>query len=249
LIFHPYKFPDGDYTNPVVAGVKASDVYFKTSNGNLLHAWFFKVPNERHVVLFSHGNGANWSVRRSLVAKFIKNHQSVFAYDYQGFGRSEGEPSIDGIVDDAYAAYNYLLNDLHYQPKQIILLGESLGTAVTGVISPTVESAGIILECPLYSLKRKGQELLPFIKAYPDWTWPHGGLDCSQSFAHHHAPLLLISGTADRMTPVSHADDLFAASSEPKTHIRINGAGHGDKVMARAPEFDKGLRDFLLTLN
>ncbi|MFX5718508.1 hypothetical protein ABTE23_21015, partial [Acinetobacter baumannii] len=83
-------YPVGAYGQSVVQGVRPSDHYFVTANGNKLHGWFYQVAGAKHVIMWSHGMGANISYGRSFYNLFIKNGNSVFAYDYQGYGRSEG---------------------------------------------------------------------------------------------------------------------------------------------------------------
>jgi len=249
MLFHPWKYPNGLYTGAAMLGIEPADQYFTAEDGSKLHGWLFRVPGARHVVLLSDGNGGNMTYRRAIALKFIQNRESVFMYDYRGYGRSEGEPSMEGIRQDGLAAYNYLKDGLHYLPRQIILCGESLGTVVTGYLAPRVESAGIVVQCPLYSFRRRAQELVPILNIYSPWMWPAGGLDISSAFSGKHAPLLIISGTADPMTPVKHADDLFAGASEPKMYVRIKGGGHGDPSMMAAHEYDIGLRKFLSLLS
>lgn len=248
LLFHAVKYPIGIYKRSAVAGIQPVDAFFKSPDGKTLHGWFFKIQDAKQVVLLSHGNGGNITDRRALAFKLMQNHRSVFLYDYEGFGRSEGEPSMEALLENGEAAYKYLISNLHYTPDQIVLFGESLGTIVTAWLSTRQPSAGVILECPLYSLKRKAQEMLPYLKLYPEWSWPAGGLDISHDFTGTHAPLLIIAGTADSITPVTYADEIIALSTVPKNYVRIDDAGHGDPAMMRSREFDDGLRTFLRSL-
>jgi len=241
-LFQPWKYPVGLYDKPIACGIKPEDVYFKNASGNKLHAWLYKVPHAKKIFLVNHGNGGNLSIRMELAGKLLKTGNSVFVYDYQGYGRSDGTSTMATICDDGLAAYNYLTNDLHYDPNQIILFGESLGSVVAGDLAGHVKCAGVILECPLYSVLRRGNELIPMTRFYPDWMWPKGGLDNSKVFAKAHAPLLIISGTKDNVIPVGHADDLYAIACQPKSYVRIEGAGHTD---LSSPLFDAGIGQFL----
>jgi fermentation-respiration switch protein FrsA (DUF1100 family) len=49
--------------------------------------------------------------------------------DYRGYGKSSGRPSEQGLYRDSEAGFIYLLGK-GYRAEQIILHGESLGTAV-----------------------------------------------------------------------------------------------------------------------
>ena len=49
--------------------------------------------------------------------------------DYRGFADSTGSPSQEGTVQDAFAAWNWLL-DYGAKPEDILVVGHSLGTGV-----------------------------------------------------------------------------------------------------------------------
>jgi abhydrolase domain-containing protein 17 len=46
---------------------------------------------------------------------------NVMAYDYSGYGLSEGEPSEEAVYSDAEAAFAYLVNVKKASPNKIIL--------------------------------------------------------------------------------------------------------------------------------
>ena len=69
--------------------------------------------------------------------------------DYRGYGKSEGEPSEKGLYLDAEAAYDWIVAH-GYTPKQIVIHGESLGTAVATYLATNRQSAGVILESAVY---------------------------------------------------------------------------------------------------
>ncbi|CAN5120383.1 alpha/beta hydrolase [soil metagenome] len=249
ILFHPAKYPIGSDWNQKACGITPEDVYFKSDNGNKLHGLMYKLPGAKKIALISHGNAGNCLQRAFLAEKPLSNDCSVFAYDYSGFGRSEGQPSLEGLTQDGDAAYNYLLSQ-NYKADQIILFGESIGTLVSGELSRRHESAAVILECPLYSLRARGCKILPYLGIYPQWLWmaPGTSFDNSTAFAKQHAPLLLIAGTADHLTPIAQSDQLFAEVSQPKEMIRIDGASHGDSVMMGSQLYKDGLAEFMKKL-
>ncbi len=249
ILFHPAKYPIGSDWNQKACGITPEDVYFKSDNGNKLHGLIYKLPGARRIALISHGNAGNCLQRAFLAEKPLSNDCSVFAYDYSGYGRSEGQPSVEGLTQDGDAAYKYLLSQ-NYKPEQIILFGESIGTLVSGELSRRHESAAVILECPLYSLRARGCKILPYLSFYPQWLWMFPGthFDNATAFAKQHPPLLLIAGTADHLTPIAQSEQLFSEASQPKEMIRIDGASHGDSVMMSSQLYKDGLADFMKKL-
>jgi hypothetical protein len=245
MLFHPWKYPDGYYNRTTAAGIQPEDIYFSAPDGSKLHGWLYKWPDAHRIILFSHGNAGNITLRVGPTAMLLKTGNSVFVYDYEGYGRSEGHPSMSKICDDGLAAYNFVTDSLHYAPNQIVLFGESLGSCVSSDIASHVKCAGVILECPLYSVLRRGNELIPATRMYPGWMWPQNGLDNSHVFAAEHPPLLIVAGTNDTVVPIAHADDLYAIARQSKSYVRIEGARHGDQVMMQSPAYHKQLRIFL----
>ena len=108
LLFHPIKF-DGQNAGsaPELAGVKGENVSFKNSLGNTLHGWYYVKPNSKYTILISHGNGGNVSYRADTCSVLLNAGASVLIYDYRGYGRSEGLPTVEGICDDALHAYDF----------------------------------------------------------------------------------------------------------------------------------------------
>jgi hypothetical protein len=48
---------------------------------------------------------------------------NVFAYDYAGYGISEGVTNDHNMIQDIVAAYNFLVNILNFDWNKIILYG------------------------------------------------------------------------------------------------------------------------------
>lgn len=107
------------------------------------------VPALQHspVVLFLHGNAAT----RAFGAR-VRHYQAftsrlganVLAIDYRGFADSTGKPSEVGLVRDARAAFDWLVAN-GKQAQDILIIGHSLGTGVSGQFAVELASKGI--EC------------------------------------------------------------------------------------------------------
>ena len=59
---------------------------------------------------------------------------NVLAIDYRGFADSTGKPSEAGLTTDARAAFNFLV-DNGAKPEDILVVGHSLGTGVSGQLA------------------------------------------------------------------------------------------------------------------
>src|SRR5439155_23146186 len=106
------------------------DVLFNTADGIELNGWFFPAnknsPRGRIAVLVCHGNAGNLGDRLELCQALLETGANVFAFDYRGYGRSQGQPSEEGTYLDAQAAHQ-LLQRKGFSGKSIVAFGESLG--------------------------------------------------------------------------------------------------------------------------
>lgn len=249
ILLHPKKRTDV-WPDKVVGGHEYSDVFFQSKNGQKLHGWYFSNPNAKYTFLFLHGNGQNISYRTPELELLLSTGSNVLIFDYQGYGHSQGFAAMKNVLEDAEAAYNFLVNHKKISPKRIVLFGESLGTVVASDLSTKVDVLGVVLQCPLASVQRRGCEMFPILYMYPDFCWPNFWKDNIAPFRKKHKPLLLIAGSIDYMVPVAHADDFDKAAIEPKKYVRIEGAGHtGDPNLVGAPAYKEALTKFLSELD
>jgi alpha/beta superfamily hydrolase len=111
------------------------------------------------VILYMHGQAKHmdhyWA-RAALLAHTGGKHRfGVFMFDYRGYGMSEGEPSEQGLYEDANAAIDWLL--AHGVSKErTVFYGYSLG-AIPAIDRAALRSdfspAGLITEAPLASVQ------------------------------------------------------------------------------------------------
>jgi pimeloyl-ACP methyl ester carboxylesterase len=142
LIFFPSKYPDG-FWQP--RGLHFEDAWFEAADGIKLHGWFVPHDSPRAVVLFAHGNAGNISHREDLFRALNQLGVAVLAYDYRGYGRSEGTPNEAGVVADGRAARKWLAKRASVREQDIVLMGESLGGAVAVALAAEVPARGLIL--------------------------------------------------------------------------------------------------------
>lgn len=227
--------------------VEKKDVYFKSANGSKLHGWLFRNPRAKRVIIFSHGNGGNIAHRLPNLLSLLKADTSVLLYDYEGYGLSEGSPDIVRIREDGVAAYDYLVNDEHYSPNDIVLFGESIGTGVSSYISSQRKVAGIILQSGYTSLITAGKDHLPWLHLYPNSFFPPD-LDCVAVMKKPHAPLLLLHGDEDSVLPSRYSQEVFKEAVAPKQLIIVKGTGHNNLALPDQKAYMDGYLQFMKSL-
>lgn len=63
-----------------------------------------------------------------MIAALRSMGHHVMVFNYEGFGKSEGTPSEDGVYRSIEAAYQYLKQEKHCEDKSIVAWGYSLGS-------------------------------------------------------------------------------------------------------------------------
>lgn len=228
MLFFPTRFPSDWGGNPVLHDIEGEDMFFQGKMGQRLHGWYFKNPGSRFTMLISHGNSGNITIRDKLADIGLSSGCSVFVYDYQGFGQSTGKPSVEGICDDAEAAYDCLTGELSVSSSDIVFYGESLGAAVSTYLSTVRDCSAIILQSGFASLKRIAGEHFPFLNIYPPSLFPKPALDSLSILKQEHPPLLLIHGSRDRVIGVEHSETMFAEAVSRKKFLRLPETAHAD---------------------
>jgi fermentation-respiration switch protein FrsA (DUF1100 family) len=204
-------------------GLQYEDAHFESADGTRLYGWYCPVANPRARVLYCHGNGGNitylWPELRMLTERL---NVSVMAFDYRGYGRSEGTPSERGLLADARAARSWFAEREQIPEEQIVLYGRSLGGAVAVDLASHDGARGLVLESTFTSLPAVANDLLPL--------WPgmlmYSRYSSIKKIGDYRGPLLHAHGDADPLVPFAQGERLFAAANDPKRFVRIEGEGH-----------------------
>lgn len=235
-VYFPSKFPEGYWY--VQAQLGAADVWLNTSDGIRIHGWQLDKAGARFVTLYFHGNAGNMTDRYDHFREIASAGSSLLMIDYRGYGKSAGRPTENGLYTDADAAYDHLIR-AGYRPGQIILHGESLGTAVAVDLASRHPCAAVVLEAPFPSGKDVARTVLPIVGPLVVWSFNSQG-----KIACIHAPMLFIHGDRDEIIPLRLGQALFATAPEPKSRWIVPGAHHNDIVQTAGPAYRQHLRSF-----
>lgn len=236
LFFQPQS---KEYMTPDAIGLAYQDVYFPGAEGQMLHAWWLPAKDKAAgTVLFLHGNAENITTHIASVYWLPAQHYNVLLLDYRGYGRSQGEPSIVGALEDINSAMKHLLQRADVDPERIVMLGQSLGGALSIYYvahSPYRHNIkALIVESSFASYRDISREkLASFWLTWP-LQWPLSfTIDDSYSPLYvveqvSPIPLLVIHGDKDRVAPLHHGQELFDAAQQPKEFWVVPGGGHID---------------------
>ncbi|MCE9608546.1 MAG: alpha/beta hydrolase [Planctomycetia bacterium] len=222
LLFFPVKYPEGNWQP---TGLRVDDAWFPSADGTRLHGWYCPVDKPAAVILYCHGNGGNLSYDAPVLRFFQKYLQATtLAFDYRGYGRSEGRATAEGVVADARAARAWLAHQAGVPESQIVLIGRSLGGAVAVQLTGDVRPRGLVLESTFSSLKAVAEHHYPKLASIV----PADKFDSAALLANYDGPLLQSHGDRDRTIPFSSGEDLFLAAKGSKEFFRVANGDHND---------------------
>ena len=222
-------------------------VQFFTDDHIKLVAWSIPAePASEWWLLICHGNAGNLSeFERPLhYAGLRRLGLNLLAFDYRGYGESEGAPTEAGLYRDADAAYRYLREERSVPASRIIIFGHSLGSAVAIDLASRVPSAGLIVEGALTSAVDRGAELYPYIPVRWIAASRFNSLDKISRVA---VSKLFLHAVRDEVIPLSHGQRVYQKAGEPKRFVELQG-GHSDAFEADSARYFGAIAEFLKRL-
>lgn len=220
LLYHP----DIERVDPVSLGITgAAVIEIPTPDGEKLVAWYAPAAQGQPTVLFLHGNAGSIAERPLRFQYYQKVGFGVLYLSWRGYGGSTGQPSEQGLLVDATAAYDWLMAK-GISPDKLVVVGESLGTGPAVQLAAARPVAALALEAPYTSM-------IDVARYHYGWL-PVGLLlldrfDSIDHIGRVHAPLIILHGDADPVVPFALGKRLFEAAPEPKRFVAIPGGTHG----------------------
>jgi len=237
IVFRPDRTP----ADLAAAGLaeQMTNVEIRTTDGLTLTSWWAApVRPDRRVIVYLHGNAGHRGGRADRIRDYLAAGYGVLLVGYRGYGGNPGRPTEAGLYDDARANLAFLAGQ-KMRPEQIVLLGESLGTAVAIQMATEYPILALILEAPLASILHSARARYPLF-AFDFLV--RDKFNSLRKVGKVKVPLLLIHGEKDRTTAVRFGRMIYDAANEPKRAHFIAEAGHTDLMHFG---FAKSVTDFL----
>lgn len=242
-----FFYPDReDLGGPGSKGFAFEDVRFY-SGQEQLHGYLMRAKGPaRGVVLHCHGNAGNVTVHFPLVGFLVEAGYHVLTFDYAGFGKSTGRPSLEGIEDDTRAAVAYLAGRSDLPVDRLAIFGQSLGGAAAAAAADHPAVRCLILEATFTTYRDiawttfVGRSLFFLVPG----VIPDGGP------ARHLArfaprPVLLVHGSDDRVVPARFSRQLHAMFPAITTLQIEPQVGHLTPGLDESTSFSAEILEFL----
>jgi len=197
-------------------------------------------------ILFFHGNtGTRALPVRTVIYTALTSrlNANLMVIDYRGFGDSEGHPSVEGVSMDARAGWDFLMDE-GAKPEDVLIMGHSLGTAISGLLAAELGREGIkhrgtVLMSAFSSVRTlideyylfgflpllKPLSTIPFAPELVTWALVHR-FDTLTLVPDIKSSVLIAHADNDWDIPSSHASTLFNAFLTPYLPTSENSLSH-----------------------
>jgi len=220
LLFMPFKekiTPKGWRAGEMQA------VTFKTKDNLQLTSWYKPPSSKKLTILYLHGNAAHLGYRVPFIRAYMKAGYGVLLVSYRGYADNPGSPSEVGFRLDADAALAFL-KEQGIAENNIVVFGESLGTALAVYLASKHQFAGMVLLSAFTSIAKVGQYHYPL---FPVKYLIKDKFDSEKLIAKTNTPTLFIHAEKDNIIPFSYGLALYKMLPHDNKHsIVINGKNH-----------------------
>ncbi|XP_012675286.1 protein ABHD13 [Clupea harengus] len=184
-------------------------------------------------ILYFHGNAGNIGHRVPNALLMLVNLKAhVVLLDYRGYGKSEGEPSEEGLYLDAEAALDFIMTRPEVDKTKVVLFGRSLGGAVAIRLASANPHrvAALVVENTFLSIPHMAATLFSFlpVRHLPLWCYRNKFLSYRQ-VTQCRMPSLFVSGLSDQLIPPVMMKQLYELSPARTKRLAIFPEGtHND---------------------
>lgn len=238
LIYMPPPIRDSHLQAQKLGG---EEVWFHSKDQTKLHGWYFPQSDSTRAIVYFHGNGedADQNVQLGAHLRDCLN-ASVLVFDYRGYGHSEGTPFEEGIISDAIAAQQWIAEQTHLSPSEVILFGRSLGGGVAVAAAEQLGAKAILLHSTFANMDDIAANQYRFVPVRFLMRNPFRSIE---RMKHFDGPVLQFHGTADELIPIEFTQPLFdAVTNKHKKFVEIPHGRHNDPL---ADDFCEVVNEFL----
>jgi pimeloyl-ACP methyl ester carboxylesterase len=217
-----------------IGQTKKTNLELEAAPNIMLRGYRISQPNTRRSILYFGGNTSILSgIRTELDSLSLQYNADVFAFDWRGYGFSDGNPSLRAIMDDALKVFDFVYDSTESSP---IIIGRSLGSGVATYVAAHRKPAALILISPLSNLNKviQGWSIFhpwyerPFISIAPDDSLRNLHPQPIDIASQITCPVLILHGDQDKLIPISSGRELFDSlrNSASKKFVTLSGKDH-----------------------
>lgn len=225
-----------------------TDIEVAATGGAMLRGVLLEQPGARSAILYFGGNMFHLDRHGSEVMPVLSRCGANLAvFDYRGYGRSSGVPTVANMQADALALFDAL--DARF-PGRVIVHGQSLGSFMAAHVAQSRPVLAAVLETTATSAQELVESNIPWYAApfvRIDLEASLREVDNRSAATRFRAPTLVIVAGQDRMTPPRLGKKVFAAIPRTDKQLLLlesathDGALRGEEAGAAYCKFVRGV--------
>jgi alpha-beta hydrolase superfamily lysophospholipase len=237
--------PNGPET-PTMFGAPFTTVAIRSGDRTLDATLVRAAADTAPALLIFHGTDEAVSYWADTQALLYRHGVTSMVFDYSGFGRSTGRPTLAHLEEDADAAYAEFSRQIGQRERPYVL-GYSLGTGVVfqAIGRWTPQPAGVVFASS-YSSARDGAVAFGLVPQWATFLLPDVWNNVRDA-RNLRQPLLVMQSDADQLFPVRMAKAVFDAATVPKQMVVLHGYRHEDGHQRPTDDYWAPVIRFMLT--
>ena len=162
--------------------------------------------------------------------------------EYRGYGKTDGWLSEKKLYADADAAWDFVVSREKVKAKNVIVVGQSVGTGIAAYLASTHQPKALVLLSGYSSLQERAVET-PIFGVLARWFFRYTFPTTQYLGSLTNTCVVLAHGKQDNIIWFEHLDRLTQALP-PKLKKRIvtsEKAGHNDLLFVSTPEISEAV--------
>ena len=246
-IFAPAREPVSGW-QPEAYGIpssKVEELSFETEDGELLYGWYCRTERPIGSLLYFHGNSGNLTTAAPVIPHLLDSGLNVLMFDYRGYGKSTGRPSLSGIIRDGIDAAR-LHETLRPAGLPSILYGFSMGGAIAAQVLRRHSFDGLIFQSTFTTLSDIAKVAYPQL---PLHLLSGSFFDTTGVVERLSLPVLFLHGSHDEVCPPWMAQTLHdLCPSANRQMLMVEGGLHKDLFEREPQQLILTLRKFVSSI-
>jgi uncharacterized protein len=214
----------------VVPNAKLTDQTATGDGGQVLNGVLMQRPDAVATVLYFGGNAFRLDdSAKSVATRLAACPLNILVFDYRGYGRSPGSPTVANMKQDALNLYDHARAQFG---GHVFVHGHSLGSFVAAYVGQNRDVRGLVLEATATHAQDWANANVPWygkpfvtLQIAPSLL----DIDNTQTLASFGKPTLILAGGQDRVTPPELGRKVHDVLPGPaKQFLLMPDAGHNN---------------------
>lgn len=209
----------------------------QTVRGMRLQGWFLDKGREKTVIYYG-GNAEDLAGHCEVLHDGLD--ANALLVNYRGYGQSEGKPAEADMVADCIELFDRFCEQQQVDPKNVYLMGRSLGSGVAvQVANARPKAGGVILVTPFESIASIARFQYPWLPLKGILRHPFLSSDYAPNI---RLPAIVLLAEFDEVIPIETGRRLGEIWGGPKEIITLP-MGHMD--INEHPDYFEAINRFV----